>query len=158
AAAASVTPPSGPPLAQALAAYHGPVQVPYAVVAALDPDRPPPLGPFLPPGRKQLGDDEIVLVEWEGSPLRQAQPVEPVALTYFQAGEEGRLREETVVLRLAGTAPLQGQFRDRNLTPEFPGVTDARTMADWKEQAPFPFDESRLRPADNKFWADHRAT
>ncbi len=156
AAAAATAPPAGLPVASMLAAYYGPVQAPYAVVAALDPKLPPPLGPFLPAGLERLGDDEILLVEWDGSPLRGAEPGEPIALTYFQPGEEGRLLEETTVLRLAGQAPMEGVFRDRNLTPQFAGITDRLTIDNW--DPPFPFDRSKLKPADNRYWTEHRAT
>jgi ABC-type antimicrobial peptide transport system permease subunit len=156
AASAAFGPPVGLPVAEALAAYYGPVQVPYSVVAALDPSKPPPLGPFLPAGLERLGDDEIVLVQWDGSPLRDVKPGEKIALTYFQPGEEGRLLEDTAVLRLAGQAPMRGVFRDRNLTPQFAGITDRLTIDNW--DPPFPFDRTKLRPADNRYWTEHRAT
>ena len=54
-------------LANTIAA--GDKEIPYSVVAALDPSLKPPLGPFLPPGVKQLADDEIVLADWKDSPL-----------------------------------------------------------------------------------------
>ncbi len=156
ATAAAVTAPGMPPVGRALAAYYGPLQVPYSVVAALDPTMPPPLGPFLPKGVEKLGDDQILVVQWEGSPLNDARSGEPLALTYFQPGDEGRLHEETVVLRLAATVPLKGAFRDRNLTPRFAGLTDRTTIGEW--EAPFPFDRSRLKPADHEYWAKHQAT
>ncbi len=181
AAAGTLAPLAGPvPLAPVLAAAYGPVQAPYSVVAALDPTRPPPLGPFLPKGLDRLRDDEILLVRWDGSPftdhvgekpsskglrptgpfvvrgLREVAPGDPLALTYFRPGEEGQLRQQTVVLRLAGTTPLEGRFRDRNLTPQVPGITDRLTLDEW--EAPFPFDRARLQPADNRYWAEHRAT
>jgi ABC-type antimicrobial peptide transport system permease subunit len=155
-AVAATAPPVGLPVAAVLSAYYGPVQAPYLVVAALDPTKPPPLGPFLPAGLKQLRNDEILLAEWDGSPLRQAKPGAPVALTYFQPGEESRLLEESAVLKLAGQVPMQGVFRDRNLTPQFAGITDRRTIVNW--DPPFPFDRSKLKRADNDYWTDHRAT
>ncbi len=156
-AAAALAPPAGPiPAAPLLALYYGPVQAPYAVVAALDPTRPPPLGPFLPKGQQRLEDGQVLLVEWEGFPFQGLSPGEPMALTYFQPGEEARLRETTTILRLAGTVPLAGRFRDRHLTPQVPGITDRLVLAEW--EAPFPFDRTRLRPADNRFWTEHRAT
>ena len=48
----------------------GDQEIPYSVVAALNPNLPPPLGPFLPAGVKQLQDNEILLTEWKDSPLR----------------------------------------------------------------------------------------
>jgi ABC-type lipoprotein release transport system permease subunit len=156
AAVAATAPPVGLPVAEALAAYYGPVQAPYLIVAALDPSRPPPLGPFLPEGLERLGDDQILLVQWDGSPLSDVNPGAAIALTYYHPGEEGRLREETTVLRLAAQVPMRGVFRDRNLTPQFAGITDRLTLDSW--DPPFPFDRTKLRPADNRYWTEHRAT
>src|SRR5207249_5665381 len=47
----------------------GKQSIPYSIVAALDPQLPPPLGPFLPASEKPLADDEILLAEWPQSPL-----------------------------------------------------------------------------------------
>src|SRR5579875_4090223 len=47
----------------------GSAEIPYSVVAALDPAQLPPLGPFLPAGVTHLADDEIVLADWKASPL-----------------------------------------------------------------------------------------
>ncbi|HYT92085.1 MAG TPA: FtsX-like permease family protein, partial [Gemmataceae bacterium] len=158
AAVAAVTPPSSPPVAWAGLAYYAAIEAPYCIVAALDPTKAAPLGPFLPPDKSALADNEILLVAWQGSPFLKAPPGEKIALTYFKPGEEGRLPEVTTILQLAGTAPLTGPFRDRNLTPKFPGVTDAPTMADWKEKAPFPFDELRVGATEKDYWSAHQAT
>ncbi|HJT76904.1 MAG TPA: hypothetical protein VJ739_06840, partial [Gemmataceae bacterium] len=68
----------------------GKESIPYSVVAALDPNLPPPLGPFLPPSVKQLEDNEIVLTGWDRSPLR-AKPGDPIALRYFEPEEGDQL-------------------------------------------------------------------
>ena len=60
----------------------GKAEVPYVVVAALDPAAPPPLGPFLPPGVSALKDDEIVLADWPGSPIT-AKPGDTITLKYY---------------------------------------------------------------------------
>ncbi|HEY8506176.1 MAG TPA: ABC transporter permease, partial [Gemmataceae bacterium] len=68
-------------------------EVPYSIVAALDPSKPPPLGPFLPEGVKELADDEIVLAAWDESPLKGAEPGAPITLVYFEPEIEGRIEE-----------------------------------------------------------------
>src|SRR5262249_47301077 len=110
-------------------------QIPYSVVAALDPTLPYPLGPFLPPGVDQLKDDEIVRPGWDEPPLKP-KPGDPITLTYFKPEEEGRLPEVTAAFKFKGFVPLQGVADDRDLTPEFPGITDKLTIRDWNP--PFP--------------------
>src|SRR5262249_23655441 len=61
-------------------------KVPYSIVAAVDPELPPPLGPFLPPGVSNLQDDEIILADWPDSPLK-VKPGDEIRLTYFEPVE-----------------------------------------------------------------------
>jgi ABC-type antimicrobial peptide transport system permease subunit len=165
AAAAAALAPTPVPLLTPLVAYYGPLEVPYSIVAALDPTLPQPLGPFLPPGITQLEDDQIVLVQWEGSPLEKADGKHFVTLTYFVPGEEGRLHEQTQRFWTLTPPPmpvpgapdlaLAGAAADRYLTPQLAGVTD-RLMDSW--EAPFPYDKTRVRRPDESYWSQHRTT
>ena len=140
-------------LANTIAA--GGQEIPYSVVAALDPTQAPPLGPFLPEGVKQLADDEIVLADWKESPLPR-KIGEKVTLTFFPPTHQGELREQTATFRLAGFVPLKGVTGDRNLTPEFPGITDKLNVRDW--DPPFPYDNGRIELRDEYYWRDYRTT
>ena len=48
--------------------------------------QPPPLGPLLPEGVKELADDEIVLADWDESPFKP-QKGEPITLSYYEPKE-----------------------------------------------------------------------
>jgi putative ABC transport system permease protein len=148
--------------------YRGPLQVPYSIVAAVDPAKPSPLGPFLPEGLKELRKDtpqslpDIVLIDWPGWKEHglELRVGEAVALTYFKPEEEeGRLTEQTRLFRLAGILPLHGVADDADLTPEFPGITDQLDIVNWSNP-PFPYDRRRIRPNDvnDRFWHDYRTT
>jgi ABC-type antimicrobial peptide transport system permease subunit len=130
-------------------------QIPYSVVAALDPTLAPPLGPFLPRNVDNLRDDEIVLVDWKESPL-QAKPGDKIMLTYFKPEEEGRLPEVSATFTLKALIPLEGAAKDPHLTPEFPGITDKLAIRDWNP--PFPFDNKRIQKRDERYWEQYRAT
>src|SRR5262249_25520049 len=43
-----------------------------------------------------------------------------------------------------------------NLTPAFPGITDKLSLRDW--DPPFPYDNKKLKPRDEKYWREHKAT
>lgn len=133
----------------------GDVEIPYSVVAALDPAQPPPLGPFLPAGVKQLADDEIVLADWKESPLPR-NIGEKVMLSYFPPTHQGELREEVATFRLAGFVPLEGVAGDPDLTPDFPGITDKLSITDW--DPPFPYENQRVKPRDEDYWKRYRTT
>jgi ABC-type antimicrobial peptide transport system permease subunit len=133
----------------------GDKEVPYSVVAALDPALSPPLGPFLPSGVKQLADDEIILADWKESPLPK-KAGEKVTLTFFPPTHQGEPREQTETFRLAGFAPLDGVSGDPDLTPEFPGITDKLKIDEW--DPPFPYDNKRVKARDEHFWRDYRTT
>ncbi len=133
----------------------GKATIPYSVVAALEPGLAPPLGPFLPPGLSKLADDQIVLADWKDSPL-QAKPGDEITLTYFAPEHQGEPKELTATFRLAGFVPLEGVTSDPDLTPEFPGITDKLSISEWNP--PFPYDNKRIKPADERYWKDYRTT
>jgi ABC-type lipoprotein release transport system permease subunit len=131
----------------------GKATIPYSLVAALDPAEKPPLGPFLPPGVDHLADDQIVLADWPESPLH-AKPGDRITLTYFAPEHHGGVKELTAEFRLAGVVPMTGPAADPDLTPEFPGITDKLSIDQWNP--PFPFDNKRVKPADERYWRAYR--
>lgn len=127
--------------------------IPYSTITAVDFQSEPPLGPIvdvegrpIPP----LDDDEVVLNAWAAEQL-QARPGDRITVAYFeQEVEQGRYRERTAVLRLAAVAAMSGAAVDRAWTPRVPGITDQLSLGDW--DPPFPFEQSRIRPADDDYW------
>jgi ABC-type lipoprotein release transport system permease subunit len=140
-------------LANTIAA--GGKEIPYSVVAALDPGLSPPLGPFLPPGATSLADDQIVLADWKDSPLPR-RVGEDVRLSYFPPEHQGDLRERSATFRLAGFVALEGMAADSDLTPEFPGITDKLTIDQWNP--PFPYHNERIKARDERYWKEYRTT
>ncbi len=126
-------------------------EIPYSVVAGIDPNDLSPLNPVKVP----FGDDEIVLVDWKESPL-QVKPGDRVTLTYFNPEIEGKIEEATHTFRLKAIIPLEGAAADPDLVPEFPGITDKVEISMW--DPPFPYDNKRIKPRDERYWKDHRAT
>ena len=102
-------------------------EIAYPVIAGLNPSATEPLGPFLPKEVATLNDDEIVLLEWTGSPLNFGLPVgSKIDMAYFDPEVEGEGKLKHAELTLRGYIPLAGAARDRDLTPEVRGVTDVR--------------------------------
>jgi putative ABC transport system permease protein len=120
---------------------------PYSVVAAL-----PPGGALLP---EDLADDEIVVNTWLAEDLAARAGVE-IRLTYFVIEDDGRLDERTSGFRIRGIVPIEGEAADRDLMPEFPGMTDSESCRDWEPG--FPLDLTRIRDEDEAYWDEHRGT
>jgi ABC-type antimicrobial peptide transport system permease subunit len=135
-----------------------PVSIPYSTIAALDVSAAPPLGPLrLTNGSPApaMGDDEILLNDWAADDLN-VQPGDAIAVRYFTSQTTGELKEWEARFRLRGIVAMEGLAADPGLVPEYPGVTNARTLDDW--DPPFPMDHRRIRRKDEDYWRRHRTT
>jgi putative ABC transport system permease protein len=123
-------------------------EIPYSVVAADDDffmNRPSVTG-NLPP---------ILLNDWAAKDLG-IQPGAPVSLDYYVWLDDGQLHSESARFQLAGILPISGAAADRNLTPDYPGISESESLRDW--DPPFPIDLKRVRPHDDDYWKKYRAT
>ena len=157
-------------------------QVPYSLVSGIDlpalpvfqrqaPDSrtPPPARTSTPQEptpltRAQLGapistiallPDSIVLNEWTARELN-ARPGDPLELEFYRWDAAAGLRTDKARFTVAAIVPMIGLAADRRLVPEYPGITQAESLADW--EPPFPIDLSRVRPQDEVYWREYRAT
>ncbi|HEY9433262.1 MAG TPA: FtsX-like permease family protein [Blastocatellia bacterium] len=97
----------------------------------------------------------IALNEWAANDLG-AKINDDVQIEYYLWEQEGRLVTKTASLRVAAITPMQGIAADRNLAPDYPGITDTDSLADW--DPPFPIDLNRVRPKDEDYWRQYRTT
>ena len=133
---------------------HGKTEVPYAVVAGIDPadlaDLPSSTG------KGPLQNNEIILANWPESPFK-AKTGDTLTLTYYVLDARNQLEKKAAEFVLRTTMPLVGRADDPDLTPEFKGITDKLDMAKW-ENPPFPYNPKRVKPADDTFWKRYRTT
>ena len=125
-------------------------EVPYSVVAAVDDALLAGLA-----ASPYAASDAIVLNEWTARELG-AKPGDRVTLDYFLWREEGRMETARAEFVVSGVTPMAGLAADRDLVPEYPGITTSERLADW--DPPFPLDLGRVRPADENYWTRYRAT
>jgi putative ABC transport system permease protein len=97
----------------------------------------------------------IILNEWAGSDL-QVKPGDRVTLDYYVWLDEGRLATRSAEFRVACIIPIKGLAADRDLVPDYPGITESETLGDW--DPPFPIDLKRIRPQDEDYWKKYRTT
>jgi ABC-type lipoprotein release transport system permease subunit len=103
----------------------------------------------------EMGHSSIILNEWTARDLG-AEVGEHVTLEYYVWEESGRLVTRSAEFSLAAVVPIAGAADDRDLVPDYPGITGAESVSDW--DPPFPLDLSRIRPQDETYWDQHRAT
>ena len=132
--------------------------VPYSTVTAITPVNLQPLpelrlsgGQPAPP----LQADELYLNEWAAQELA-AEAGDLVTVAYYEVGPRDELLTRTVELRVSGVVAMRGMGADSLLTPEYPGIHEAREMARW--DPPFPVDLDRIRPQDEDYWDQFGAT
>jgi putative ABC transport system permease protein len=140
-------------LANGLAA--GERSVPYSLVTALGPDAggDEALATLLATADGQA--PPIVLNEWAARELGPSVG-DPIELEYYRWEDAGRLVTDRATFRYAGTVPIDGLAADRSLTPDYPGISDTNSLADW--DPPFPIDLRRVRPIDEEYWQRYRTT
>ena len=75
-------------------------------------------------------------------------------MEYYLWEEPGQLVTRSSEFRVAGVTPVN--VSDRDLVPDYPGISDSPSIGDW--DPPFPVDLRRIRPADEAYWDQFRTT
>ena len=105
------------------------------------------------------GQNPIWLNSWAANDLRivpgETVPGETVEIDYYVWQDEGRLTTRTARFRLAGIVEIGGDV-NADLTPDYPGITEARSISDW--DPPFPVDLRRIRLQDEEYWNRNKGT
>src|SRR6185312_13197911 len=126
--------------------------VPYSLVTALD-ERS--FSSFSKGPSQASEQPPIILNEWAAHDLG-ARVGDSVSLDYFVWQDDGRLATKTAGFKVASIQPIAGLAADRNLVPEYPGISESESMADW--DPPFPVDLDRIRKQDEDYWKQYRTT
>ncbi len=132
--------------------------VPYSTVSGIDVAENSPFGSlemtngFSSP---ELKNNEILLNQWAAQDLG-VRVGEIIDLEYFVVGANGELLTSHSSLQLRGIVRLSGLGADPSLTPVFQGISETMNIVDW--DPPFPVDLSLIRPRDEDYWDQYRAT
>jgi ABC-type antimicrobial peptide transport system permease subunit len=101
-----------------------------------------------------VGSEEgISLDDWAAKDLN-AKPGDDVTLDYYYWEPSGSLVTRSAQFKLTKILPMSGIAVDRDLTPEYPGITEAQNISDW--DPPFPVDLKKVRPRDEEYWKKYR--
>jgi ABC-type lipoprotein release transport system permease subunit len=97
----------------------------------------------------------IILNEWAARDLG-VKVGDAISLEYYLWHEGGHLETKTAEFRLAWVVPIKGLAADRDLVPEYPGISGSESLAGW--DPPFPVDLKRVRKQDEDYWQQYRTT
>ncbi len=128
---------------------------PYSLVTALDDDSLARLAKPTSTSAPSPGHPPIILNEWTARDLN-VKPGDMVSLEYYLWLEGGRLETKKADFQLSGVVPIAGLAADRDLVPEYPGITESEDISDW--DPPFPIELERVREQDEDYWRQYRAT
>lgn len=132
--------------------------VPYSLVTALDDGNFPTLrrqDPLVIDIPYYGVPNPIILNEWAARDLGVRRG-DPVSLEYYVWQIDGRLETKTAQFNLSGVVPIAGPAADRDLVPDYPGISQSPSLADW--DPPFPVDLKRIRKQDEDYWERYRTT
>ncbi len=101
------------------------------------------------------GSRPIILNAWAARDLG-VQPGDTINLKYYLWREHGGLETGSTLFTLVSVVPIEGFAADKDLVPEYPGITGSETVAEW--DPPFPVDLKLVRPQDEAYWKQYRTT
>lgn len=143
----------------------GETEIPYSLVTAIDEEsfadlrgasgETPESEVRTPAAPLANRSAPILLNDWAARDLG-ARVGDAVSLDYYVWREEGRLETQTAEFQVAGVVAMRGLAADRELTPEYPGISGTESLSDW--DPPFPLDLARVRPQDEDYWKQFRTT
>ena len=125
---------------------------PYSLVTALDDET---FAKLAKPSVQATKHPPIILNDWTARDLN-AKPGDMVSLEYYVWHENGRLESRKADFELTVVVPIAGLAADRELIPEYPGITESEDMSAW--DPPFTIELDRVRKQDEDYWHQYRAT
>jgi putative ABC transport system permease protein len=118
---------------------------PYSFAAA-------PGAPTTPAG---MLDNEIIINEWVARDIG-ATKGDQIRLTYYILGSQRNLVEESRTFRVKKVVPMQAPYVDRDLLPDFPGLSGKQDCRDWRPGIPIDLD--KIRQKDEDYWDAYRGS
>ena len=132
--------------------------IPYSVVTAISREKFQSLRQTASSSQSTSANSQlppVILNEWAATDLG-ARIGDEIELEYYVWHQEGRLSTEKARFQLIDITPIKGAAADRNLVPDYPGITATENLSDW--DPPFPMDLGRIRPKDEDYWHKYRTT
>ena len=125
---------------------------PYSFVTAVSPTADRTLGPV----PETMQDNQIIINSWLAEQL-EAVKGDTIKLTYYVLKNNGGLIEKVREMEVFSIIEMDAAQRERQLAPQFPGLSDVETCDSW--DIGIPMDEALLKDEANEdYWTDYRDT
>ena len=126
--------------------------IPYSFMVACSPSE----GGRLSPVPEGMRNDEIIINTWVARQL-SAEVGDTVDVAYFELQGFGKFVEKSRSFKVRSVVSMTSLGAERDLMPNFPGLTDVSRCREW--DIGMPMDEERLRDRDNQsYWTRYRTT
>jgi ABC-type lipoprotein release transport system permease subunit len=103
-----------------------------------------------------LRDNEIIINRWLADEL-SAKTGDPLTMKYFELLPSGRFKVCERVFTVRRIAEMNELSAERELAPQFPGLTDVDRCADW--DVGIPMEQAALEDkANEEYWNNYRQT
>ena len=126
--------------------------VPYSLITAVDD------ASFKKLTGKEISETDspqLILNDWTASDLGVREG-DRITIDYYLWQEAGRLETKTATFQLAGVVPIKGLAADKNLVPDYPGISGSENLSNW--DPPFPVNLDLVRPKDEEYWHQFHTT
>jgi len=125
---------------------------PYSFATALSPAPDAKIGP-VPLGMR---DDEVLVNRWVADQL-SVKAGDRLTLAYSLQTPGNVFVKKTREFRIRGVLEMEALAGEKDLVPQFPGLTDVEGCKDW--DIGMPLDQEKLKdPVNEAYWNKHRQT
>ncbi len=111
----------------------------------------------------ELGPDEMAINQWTADQLG-AKVGDRIRIDFYERSRSGELTDAAkqhpaseLTFRVVRILPMSGVGADRTLPPNYKGLTDADSVADWDPPEGLTIDKSLVTKADEAYWKQYRA-
>ncbi len=130
--------------------------IPYSLITAVNDEDFRHLREKSPATTPQSNLPPIILNQWAAADLGVRVGDKITIEYYLWQAATGQLETKTASFQLTGVVPIQGLAADRDLIPDYPGITGSENLSDW--DPPFPINLERIRQKDEDYWHQYRTT
>ncbi|MBX7256990.1 MAG: ABC transporter permease [Candidatus Hydrogenedentes bacterium] len=103
-----------------------------------------------------LRDDQIVLNSWLASAL-DAREGDSISVAYYEVTPSNQFVERSRQFTVHSIVPIESLNLEKELVPDFPGLSNVESCADWK--IGMPMDDTLLKDKSNEeYWKQYRQT
>ena len=67
-----------------------------------------------------------------------------------------KLEEKTQTFKVRGVVPISGNYADKDLMPNIPGLSDKKNCREWEPGVPIEL--NKIRDKDEAYWTKYRGT